>query len=280
MLVPPDRPDEIPRILESLRRGEKIDNFETVRVTKDGRRLDISLTISPITNSSGDIVGASTIARDITERKRAEEALRQVREAERRRIARDLHDGVLQDLSYSAAAMGLLMLDAEGTSLERELQRAVDAIQRSARGLRDAVDDLRLEEEWDRPFPELVESLVQRNRAMAQGYEMSLEVGEEFSSVSLGETGIQLLRIIQEALTNARRHSGAESVLVTVRLEGGDLVAKVADDGRGIEPGTPSGVGFDSMRERATAIGGELQIESQVGRGTRVHLRAPIPQRG
>jgi PAS domain S-box-containing protein len=280
MLVPPDRPDEIPRILESLRRGEKIDNFETVRVTKDGRRLDISLTVSPITNSSGDIVGASTIARDITERKRAEEALRQVREAERRRIARDLHDGVLQDLSYSAAAMGLLMLDAEGTSLERELQRSVDAIQRSARGLRDAVDDLRLEEEWDRPFPELVESLVQRNRSMAQGYEISLEVGEEFSSVSLGEVGIQLLRIIQEALTNARRHSGAESVLVTVRLEGGDLVAEVADDGRGIEPGTPSGVGLDSMRERATAIGGNLQIDSQPGRGTRVHIRVPMPQKG
>src|SRR5215204_5094062 len=56
MLVPSERPDEIPSILESLRRGEKIDHFETVRVTKDGRRLDISLTVSPIRNSSGDIV--------------------------------------------------------------------------------------------------------------------------------------------------------------------------------------------------------------------------------
>jgi signal transduction histidine kinase len=98
--------------------------------------------------------------------------------------------------------------------------------------------------------------------------------------VSLGEIGIQVLRIIQEALTNARRHSGAESVLVTVRLEGGDLVAEVADDGRGIEPGTPSGVGLDSMRERATAIGGNLQIDSQPGRGTRVHIRVPMPQKG
>src|ERR671932_2709993 len=77
ILVPPERPDEIPKIMERLRRGEVINHYETVRVTKDGRRLDISLTISPIRDSSGDIVGASTSARDITERKRAEEALKQ-----------------------------------------------------------------------------------------------------------------------------------------------------------------------------------------------------------
>src|ERR671926_478487 len=86
ILVPPDRPDEIPRIMEKLRRGEAIDHYETVRITKDRRLLDVSLTISPIKDSSGNIVGASTIARDITERKRTEEALREVREAERSRI--------------------------------------------------------------------------------------------------------------------------------------------------------------------------------------------------
>ena len=80
ILVPPDRPNEIPKILERLRRGEAIEHYETVRVTKDGRRVDISLTISPIRDSSGNIVGASTIARDITERKRAEEALKQSEE--------------------------------------------------------------------------------------------------------------------------------------------------------------------------------------------------------
>jgi PAS domain S-box-containing protein len=80
MLVPPDRPEEIPTILESIRRGQKVDHFETVRVTNDGRRLDISLTVSPIRNPTGDIVGASAIARDITERKRAEDALRESEE--------------------------------------------------------------------------------------------------------------------------------------------------------------------------------------------------------
>ena len=77
MLVPPERPQEIPTILERVRRGEKVDHYETVRVTKDGRRLDVSLTVSPIRNPAGDIVGASTIARDITERKRSEDKLRE-----------------------------------------------------------------------------------------------------------------------------------------------------------------------------------------------------------
>src|SRR5918999_4331718 len=77
ILVPPDRPNEIPMILERLRHGEAIDHYETVRLAKDGRRLDISLTISPIKDSAGNITGASTIARNITERKRAEKALKE-----------------------------------------------------------------------------------------------------------------------------------------------------------------------------------------------------------
>jgi PAS domain S-box-containing protein len=277
ILVPPENPDEIPGILEKLRRGEKIEHYETVRVTKDGRRLDISLTISPIRDSAGTITGASTIARDITERKRTEEALREIRDAERRRLARDLHDGALQDLAYTTAAMGLLLLNVQGTDLEDELQGMIDAVRRAARGLRDVVNDLRLEQ--DRPLPELAASLVQMNRVMARGREIDLEVDEDFPSTPLGETGTQMLRVIQEALTNARRHSGARRVLVRLGSSGGDLVVEIADDGQGFGPGTVFGVGLNSMRERAAAIGGELEVESNVGRGARVRLRAPLPQK-
>jgi PAS domain S-box-containing protein len=77
VLIPPDRIDEEPNIVERLRRGERIDHYETVRVAKDGRTIDISLTVSPIRDSSGKIIGASKIARDITERKQAEERLRE-----------------------------------------------------------------------------------------------------------------------------------------------------------------------------------------------------------
>ncbi|MGC1779568.1 MAG: PAS domain S-box protein [Xanthobacteraceae bacterium] len=72
MLIPPDHEDEEPKIIERIRRGERIDHYETVRVHKDGTLLDISLTVSPIRDAAGKIVGASKIARDITERKQAE----------------------------------------------------------------------------------------------------------------------------------------------------------------------------------------------------------------
>ena len=137
---------------------------------------------------------AVNIFRDITEARRAEDTLRRVTEAERSRIARDLHDGVLQDLSYTAAAMGLIMLEVDDAELERELQRAIDAVRRSAQGLREAVNDLRLEDEEDRPFRELIESLVRRNRSMARGFEISLEMGEGLPSAPLGDIGTQLFR--------------------------------------------------------------------------------------
>jgi two-component system, NarL family, sensor histidine kinase UhpB len=280
MLVPPERPDEIPMILDSVRRGEKVDHFETVRVAKDGRRLDISLTVSPIRDRAGNVVGASTIARDITEQKRAEEALRESREAERRRIARDLHDSVLQDLSYTAAAMGLITLEVEDPALEQRLQRAIDAVRRAAQGLRDAVNNLRLEDEQDRPFPDLVGALVKRNLAMAPGLEIGLEVEEGFPTKPLGAAGTEPLRIIQEALTNARRHSGATKVLVSLRMEGDDLVAEVSDDGRGFGREAAPGVGLSSMRERAAAIDATLRIESSPGRGTNVRLRVTLEQKG
>jgi signal transduction histidine kinase len=142
------------------------------------------------------------------------------------------------------------------------------------------VNDLRLEEERDRTFPELVESLVERHRGMAHGYEIGLEVGEGLSATSLGDVGTEILRMLQEALTNARRHSGAGNVEVRLSEDGNELVVEVDDDGRGFEPGIRPGVGFTSMRERAALLGGYLEIDSHVGHGTRVRLRVPLPQEG
>jgi signal transduction histidine kinase len=88
------------------------------------------------------------------------------------------------------------------------------------------VNDLRVEEEQNRPLPELVESLVQRNRTMARGCEISLKIVERFPPAPLGMVGTEMLRIIQEALTNARRHSGARNVTVSLRVEEGELVAE------------------------------------------------------
>jgi PAS domain S-box-containing protein len=82
LLTPRDRPDEIPEILQRIRQGEFITHYESIRVTKDGRRLDVSISIAPIRDVSGNIIGASAIARDFTEQKRAEEHLRQAQKME------------------------------------------------------------------------------------------------------------------------------------------------------------------------------------------------------
>jgi PAS domain S-box-containing protein len=99
ILMPPDRADEMPQILERIRRGERIRHYETVRVTKDGREINVSLTISPIKGAAGTIIGASTIAREITAHKKEEEQLREqaalLDHAQDAIIVRDLDGRVL-----------------------------------------------------------------------------------------------------------------------------------------------------------------------------------------
>jgi PAS domain S-box-containing protein len=276
-------PEDRERVLaEDARTDESGESFDIEYriIAGDGRVVWVRDQATLVRDEGGKDLYWLGVQYDITEQKRTEEALREVREAERRRMARDLHDSVLQDLSYTTAAMGIIQLNAEGTGLEVELQKAIDAIRRATQGLRAAVNDLRIEEERDRPFPDLVESLVERNRGMARDYEISLEVEEGFPATSFGDAGTEILRVLQEALTNARRHSGARNVQVTLSEDSDELVAEVADDGRGFGPGTDSGMGLRSMRERAAALGGMLEIESEVGEGTRVRLRVSIPQKG
>ena len=121
MLFPPDRVDEESDILARIRRGESVEHFETVRVRKDGRKIDISATISPIKDSSGAIVGASKIARDITERKQAEDRLagqaeelsRQAAELLRSQEALEGQTLMLQSVLDSIGE-GLVAADATG----------------------------------------------------------------------------------------------------------------------------------------------------------------------
>ena len=82
MLCPKDRPDEIPAILDKIRHGERVDYFESVRITKDGRRLNVSVSVSPIHDAEGKVVGASAIARDVTAQRKTEDQLRQSQKME------------------------------------------------------------------------------------------------------------------------------------------------------------------------------------------------------
>ena len=245
---------------------------------KDGSLVDVEIGASVIRYGGGEVVCA--VVRDVTERKRAEGALREVREAERRRLARDLHDGALQDLTYALAEAQIVQALNDNPELNGRITDEIEALRSTERRLRAAVYDLRLGGEGGRPLVELLEALVNEGRRMSPGCEVRLDVESRLPEAPPGEGGVEVLRVLREALTNARRHSGAGKVVVTVRVEGEEFVAEVSDDGRGFVPGGPTGVGLNSMRERAVALGGSLKVDSEPGAGTRVRLRVPLRRLG
>jgi PAS domain S-box-containing protein len=210
------------------------------------------------------------------ERGRAEEALLGVQADERRRIARDLHDRVLQDLTDALQSMQATQVRSENLGQGADLTQEIGAIQRTVKGLRNAIYDLRQEEGLS--FVQSVRSLLDLERQVIPGCEIELTVAEEFPVDLPPEVGTGLLRIIQEAMTNARRHSGSRHVRVSLGVGKDEVVVEVADDGDGFDPdASREGVGLAGMHERALALGGSLEIESQPGEGARVSFRAPLP---
>jgi PAS domain S-box-containing protein len=124
ILIPPDRLNEEPEILARIRRGERIDPFETVRRRKDGRLIDISLTVSPTRDASGRIIGASKIARDITERKRAQE--------QQRLLMRELNHRVKNLFAITGALVSLSARSAKTTQdLAQAIRGRIDALARA-----------------------------------------------------------------------------------------------------------------------------------------------------
>jgi signal transduction histidine kinase len=263
-------------------RGETTVGREARMIRPDGSHCDFLISAAPLKNAEGEIVGAVAGLLDITERKRVEEERDRLRareigartqREERRRIARDLHDVVLQDLAGALQSVRLTHLRARGSGLD--LGEELQALRRATSGLRSAIYDLRLEKE--RPFVKSVEALVELNRQLAPERKIALMIQEGFPEELPGEVSVELLRVLQEALTNARRHSRATSVEVSLRTEGDAVLAGVIDDGRGFDPtSTRAGVGLSAMRERVEAMGGEIDVESWPNEGTKVRLRVPL----
>ena len=222
------------------------------------------------------------------ERQGAEELVKEGREAERSRIARDLHDEALQDLTDALGEAQQIQSFSEDPQQTVRLAHLIATLDRIGPQLRGAVYDLRLEAEKERLFPELLEALVELHRSMAPESDITLEVGNGILSGPLEERGKELLRILGEALTNARHHSGAQNVRVGVGISQEKLWAQVEDDGRGFNvaqqeedseqaaSATSGGLGIRGMRERARALGGDLKIESEPGKRTKVRFEMAL----
>jgi PAS domain S-box-containing protein len=206
------------------------------------------------------------------ERSRAQERLDEVRDAERSRIARDLHDDALQELTDALVQADRARFAGLG---EVAADRLVSTLRRVSEQLRGAIYDLRVTDEG-RPFADALRALVDVQRTMAVDCEIDLEIAPENAIGVLGDRGAEVLRVVGEALTNARRHSGARRVRVTARGSGGGVCVEVTDDGRGFaaadEPSGPDGSGIQGMRERAALLSGDLDIRSTPGTGTTVRI--------
>jgi PAS domain S-box-containing protein len=267
---PEDRAATIEEVAK-LSTGLPANHFENRFLRNDGSYVWLAWKAVPVVEE-GLIYAA---ARDITESKQLHEALLEIREAERRRIARDLHDVVLQDLA--AAVQGLQANQAESKDSARsiDLEAEIEALRTAVSSLRSAIYDLRLE--GSQPFIRDVEALVEFNRQLAPEREIMLAVQDGLPQELPHDLGVEVLRVLREALVNVRRHSNARRVEVDLCRSQDRMRLSVADDGRGFDwASVREGVGLSAMRERIRSVSGSLEIDSRLGIGTRVNVEVPL----
>jgi PAS domain S-box-containing protein len=220
--------------------------------------------------SANDLDFLQTVANLLAiaiERVEAEERLDEIRDDERRRIARSLHDDALQELAVAIAR-------SHATPGAAQIEAALEGV---GQEIRSAIYDLRLGDEQHRSFPELLRALVGVHSGSSVDCEIELVIEEGAPEGSLGSTGVEVIRILGEALTNVRRHSGARHARVRVSGSGLRLCAEVTDDGRGIDlQSGAGGTGITGMRERAALIGADLHVHSSPRGGTTVRLELPL----
>ena len=298
IIVPAEHPDELPQILDRLRRGERIEHYRTTRVTKDGERITVSVTISPVRDASGTIIGASAIARDVGEHERAiEEALR-LREDFISVVAHELRTPLT--ILYGRlqlVARRLARPDHDAAASRRDMAEAQDAAVR----LRDLLERLlnmsrirsgRLELER---APTDVAELVRRTAsslAEISGREIQVRATGDRGATRANVDELRLEEVVANLLDNAVKYSPA-SAPVEVEVAGTDHEVRIAvrDHGPGVPPaerekifepfhrgetGLPGvGLGLHVAREIVTLHGGSLSLDGPSDGGTRFVVSVP-----
>ena len=282
-LFPVDLLHEETLILERIRRGERIEHYDTVRRRKDGSLVDISLTVSPLRNAAGTVTGVSKIARDISLRKKAEhERARALQDEDRRRIAQELHDSTTQHLVAIGLNLMRMRADAAGGT------KALNILDEIEGSLAEAAKELRAFTYLLHPPDLQREGLSATLGRYIEGFgtrtglKMTLRSCGRVDQLSL-ELQRALLRVVQEALTNVYRHASATRVSVNLRCGGKRLRLLISDDGQGTEATSGHqngesfrlGVGIPGMIARMRQFGGNLDIRSSPN-GTAIRATVPM----
>src|SRR5579864_4307058 len=314
LIIPRDRWDEESSIIARIRRGERVDHFQTLRRRKDGSLVDVSLTISPVKDSAGNIIGASKVARDITAQVRAAEALRcreeefrrlsqsldhqvrsrtrelqelswqlmRTRDEERRHVARELHDCAGQSLAVLAIEVDQLL---QRTSTSPELAADIEQIRETVRQLH---SDIRTTSYLLHP-PLLDESGLQAAISWYAGgitertaLHIDVEISDDLGRLPR-DLELMLFRFVQEALTNIHRHASATKASIAMSRSQTHVTVEVRDNGSGMSAerlrqviSGGSGLGIRSMRERIRQFQGSMEIHSD-STGTKVSVEIPSP---
>jgi PAS domain S-box-containing protein len=315
IIIPKELRGEEAQILEKIRRGESVDHFDTVRLTKDGRRITISLTVSPVRDSRGIIVGASKIARDISQRKLMEQMLVErdeaLRQADRRKdqflalVAHELRNQ-LGAIRYAVELGKRSQRAADQQMAERVIEQHAGHMSRL---LEDLVDISRITygtislNKTKIELRSVVETAIETARRLLDSRNHQLSIDLPIEPVRFEGDALRLTQVYSNLLINAAKYTapGGRIELRAAR-EGNEIVVVVRDNGMGISaemmprlftlfsqgrpaPGTDGenglGVGLALVRGLVSLHGGSVQASSAgEGRGSEFTVRLPAgPQR-
>jgi len=256
---------------------------------KDGSEVIVELVVTPIPGDS-QVSRWQCIVRDITERQRREETIRffarqilRVQEEERHRIARELHDSTTQTLTVLSQRLEALAL--EQATLPQETIQRICGMRHI---VKDAIEEIRRFSQNLRPPALDALGLLASLEEMAAGAQREQSITVEVRALGQvrrlePEVELALFRIVQEALTNARRHAHPSEVIITLWFKEDSVRAAIRDDGRGVHlPDhlsdllTTGRMGLVGIQERAQLLGGTASIRSRPGQGTTVCVELPV----
>jgi PAS domain S-box-containing protein len=278
-----DWPEFLRKLTETREHGTTLQRFEKRCLHKSGRVLITESSASWIRGTSGEPLYLIGTALDVTERKQAEEALAGVsrrlieaHEEERTRIARELHDDINQSVALLAVNLTILAkrLGVEASSQFKDIFESVANLGNDIQTISHRLHSAKLD----------LLGLEKASSGLCSDFSQGQNIKIDFHSVDVAkalpkDVSISLFRVLQEALQNAIKHSGASRVEVLLKGLSNEIHLSVHDSGVGFDPERTTighGLGLTSMKERIRLVGGRLNIESQPLRGTTIHVCVPF----